>query len=69
LFLPVVAVPDDAPAPDGVPEDDTPCAVPVAVAVVLREEDEALGEPCILCGEQKFQVGNNKLATKIIRIS
>jgi hypothetical protein len=51
---------DDVPAP-------APAAFPVAVPVALREE--ALGEACVLCGEQKFQVGKNKLATKTIRIS
>ena len=57
----MVAVPDDAPLV-------APAGVPAAVPVVLREE-VALGAACVLCGEQKFQVGNNKLATKIIRIS
>jgi hypothetical protein len=53
---------------DEVPDDIAPAAFPAAVPVALREE-EALGEACVLCGEQKFQVGNNKLATKTIRSS
>ena len=62
--FPVVALPDVA--PDDVALDAFPEAVPAA----LREElEEALGEACVLCGEQKFQVGKNKLATKIIKIS
>jgi hypothetical protein len=52
---------------DEVPNDDAPVAFPAAVPEVLREE--AFGEACVLCGEQKFQVGNNKLATKTIRNS
>jgi len=55
--------------PDEVPEDVPPAAFPVAAPVVLRDEGEVLGEVCVLCGEQKFQVGNNKLATKTIRNS
>ena len=55
--------------PDEVPEDVPPAAFPVAAPVVLRDEGEVLGEVCVLCSKQKFQVGNNKLATKIIRNS
>jgi hypothetical protein len=72
LFLPVVALPDEVPddvAPDVALDDVAPGAFPAALPGVLREEGEALGEACVFCGEQKFQVGNNKLATKIIRIS
>jgi hypothetical protein len=74
LFLPVVAlpdnvvVPDDVVVPDELPDDVAPAAFPAAVPELLLEE-EALGEACVLCGEQKFQVGNNKLATKTIKNS
>jgi len=53
--------------PDEVPDDVAPDVAPAAFPAALREE--ALGEACVVCGEQKFQVGNNKLATKIIRNS
>jgi hypothetical protein len=61
----VVALPDEV--PDKVPDDVAPAAFPAAAPVALREE--AFGEDCVLCGEQKFQVGNNKLATTAIKIS
>jgi hypothetical protein len=55
--------------PDEVPDDEVPEEVPVdAPPAVLRVEAPP-GEACVLCGEQKFQVGNNKLATKTIKNS
>ena len=56
----VVLAPDFVPAPD-----DAPAAEPE----LLREEGEVLGGACVFCGEQRFQVGTNKLATTIIRSS
>jgi len=70
LFWPIVALPGEVPddvAPGVVPDAVPPGTFPAAAPGVFREE--ALGEACVLCGEQKFQVGNNKLATKTIRNS
>jgi hypothetical protein len=54
--------------PDEVPEDEVPEEVPVDAAPAVLREEAPPGEACVLCGEQKFQVGNNKLAATAIKI-